>query len=227
MCTLKCFTAVSMQEYSFTSSLFSEWSTTIHHCQCLLVHFLPLSRCYVQECLSPTLCGVHLWTLCIIRACLTDCKRFFMTLWRFVQTIQKHWCFIVHCVTLCLVWLSGGVVLWVSLSGGVLCDALWDVLRRFRVLCGVWCVCVLKIALWAFWCVWQGVTLSVVVWSLYLVWCCRSLCGSLWSSLAVCLWLSLWLSGGAVVSSLVYYMTFHKKLFTRSLKRFIMSLVHW
>lgn len=88
------------------------------------------------------------------------------------------------------------------------------------MLYGVWCVCVLKIALWAFWCVWQGVTLSAVVWSLCLVWCCHSLCGSLWSSLAVgavwsgCVslavsvalwWCCVWcLLSGGVVSGLLW-----------------------
>ena len=52
------------------------------------------------------------------------------------------------------------------------------------VLCGLWCVGGLKMALWAFWCVWQGVTLSA--------WC--RLCGV--SVSGVVLWLSVWLSGG-------------------------------
>lgn len=52
------------------------------------------------------------------------------------------------------------------------------------VLCGLWCVGGLKMALWAFWCVWQGVTLSA--------WC--RLCGVSVSGLV--LWLSVWLSGG-------------------------------
>ena len=75
-----------------------------------------------------------------------------------MQTIQKQWCSFVHFVTWCLV-LSGGAV--------VLCRVLWS-----------------GVALWAFWCVWQGVTLSA--------WC--RLCGV--SVSGVVLWLSVWLSGG-------------------------------
>ena len=52
------------------------------------------------------------------------------------------------------------------------------------VLCGLWCGGGLKMALWAFWYVWQGVTLSA--------WC--RLCGV--SVCGVVLWLSVWLSGG-------------------------------
>ena len=72
------------------------------------------------------------------------------------------------------------------------------------VLCGLWCVGGLKMALWAFWCVWQGVTLSawcrlcgvsvsgLVLWlSGGLLWLCVS-------GLAVCLWWSLWLFWCAV-----------------------------
>ena len=117
----------------FTS--ISRRTSGVHHYLSIHDFFhIYLSRYYLQECLSPTLCGVHLWTLCIIRACLIDCKRFFMILWRFVQTIQKHWCFIVHYVTLCLVWLSGGVVLCRAVGVSVWWCALWRSVRRFKTL---------------------------------------------------------------------------------------------
>ena len=41
------------------------------------------------------------WTDCILSHCFTSCNRNFMILWRFVQTIQKLWCFVVHFVTYC------------------------------------------------------------------------------------------------------------------------------
>ena len=41
------------------------------------------------------------WTDCILSHCFTSCNRKFMILWRFVQTIQKLWCFVVHYVTYC------------------------------------------------------------------------------------------------------------------------------
>lgn len=70
---------------------------------CGLSHIL-LSRCYVQERLSPTRCGARSTCKYRVTQANSVCKSFFMALCRFVKNIQKRCCVFVQYVEWCLVW---------------------------------------------------------------------------------------------------------------------------
>lgn len=154
---------------------------------CGLSH-IQLSRCYVQECLSPTRCGAR--STCKYRVTQADsvCKSFFMVLCRFVQTIQKRCCVFVQYVEWCLVWCRCCLA--------VLCAVVWcgsvtrckAHLRRFYGFMVYSGLIALK---WLYGACGASGRVSRCrhgvgcVVSLSLVWCCGLLCGSSGSSLAV------------------------------------------
>lgn len=154
---------------------------------CGLSH-IQLSRCYVQECLSPTHCGARSTCKYRITLLCRDCKRF---LWFYVDLCKLY---------------KKGVVFLCNMSNGV-----WSgVGCCLAVLCAVvWCGSVIRCValLSVFYGFMVSSTSKALKWlygacgasgrvsrcrhgvgcvvSLSLVWCCGLLCGSSGSSLAV------------------------------------------
>lgn len=174
---------------------------------CGLSHIL-LSRCYVQERLSPTRCGAR--STCKYRVTQADsvCKSFFMALCRFVKDIQKRCCVFVQYVEWCLVWCRCclAVLCAVVWCGSVTrCKALLRRFYGFMVYGGLIALkgC-MRLVVRLAGC--HAVGMVSAVWCLCLwcgaVACCVALLALLWlwvlSGLAVCLWLSLWLFWCAV-----------------------------
>ena len=110
------------------TSIFRRTSGVHHYLSIHDFFHIYLSRCYVQECLSPTLCGVHLWTLCIIKVYLSLVNTFFHKIINFfIQCYFRHFVSVwdahrdAHSVTGCkgVLWASGTLTGTLTASQGV------------------------------------------------------------------------------------------------------------